>query len=272
MRKSLFAAAFAALTLTAPAFARDASPEHAPQPPAGLTAPLRAGFQVHKQFIAASGLTGWVLQSPDGQYHVFYTTADGQHMIAGALVSSAGVNLTERYTEQYVPKPDLSALWEKFERSNYIVAGEKKNPKSVIYAFLDVNCVFCHYLYLALKPYEAAGLQVRWIPVGFLREDSAAKAAAVLEGGEAVLEEYESKFGQPDAPKGIPVTPELKAKIDANQALMREAQVTGTPGIFYKDASGNVLRRDGMPMLSDLPTITGLPEQPQTDERLNRFR
>lgn len=240
--------------------------------PVGLQAPIQAGFKVEKSFMAAGGLTGWVLQSPDGQFNVYYTTPDGQAMIAGALVSAAGENLTQKYSEMHVPKPDLEALYDKFEKSNYIAAGTLKDPKSVIYAVFDPNCVFCHYLYLALKPYEAVGLQVRYVPVGFLREDSSAKAAQLLVEGVKALDAQQAAYNTPEMPKGISVTPELKAKLDANQALMREAQMNGTPGILYKDAKGNVLKKDGMPMLYELPSITQLPEQPQTDERLNRFK
>jgi len=269
MRKSMLPAALAAfLSLSLSAQAAD----EPAKTPAGLQAAIQAGFKVEKSFMAASGLTGWVLQSPDGQYNVYYTTPDGQSMIAGALVSAAGENLTQKYAELHVPKPDLTALYEKFEKSNYIAGGTLKNPKSVLYAVFDPNCVFCHYLYLALKPYEAAGLQVRYVPVGFLREDSAAKAAQILKEGIKALDAQQATYNTPEMPKGIEVTADLKAKLDANLALMREAQMNGTPGILYKDASGNVVKKNGMPMLAELPAITRLPEQAQTDERLNRFK
>jgi thiol:disulfide interchange protein DsbG len=268
MRKSIFTAALfvATLPLTYSAQAE------AIKTPAGLQAPLQAGFKVEKSFQAASGLTGWVLQDTDGQYNVFYTTPDGQAMIAGALVSATGENLTQKYAETHIPKPDLSALYAKFEKSAYVAGGELKNPKSIIYAVFDPNCVFCHYLYLALKPYEKAGLQVRYVPVGFLHEDSANKAAQLLAEGAKALDAQQAAYNTPEMPKGIAVTPEMKAKLEANQALMREAQMNGTPGILYKDANGNVLKKDGMPMLAELPAITGLPEQPQTDARLSHFK
>lgn len=270
MRKFILTAAvLAVLSFSSANAAEDASKTNLP---AALKAPLAAGFSVEKSFIAASGLTGWVLQSPSGEYNVFYTTADGQSMIAGALVSASGENLTQKYTEMYVPKPDLSALYAKFEKADYVATGTLKNPKSVIYVIIDPNCVFCHYFYLAVQPYQAAGLQVRWIPVGFLRPDSVNKAAQILKEGGKALDAQQAAYNTPQMPKGIEVTPELQAKLDANQELMREAQMSGTPGILYKDAAGNVVKKVGMPMLSELPEITGLPEQPQTDARLDRFK
>lgn len=225
-------------------------------------------------FSAASGLTGWVMRGTDGKYVVVYTTPDGKTLLIGELVSSDGDNLSDLYAERYVPSPDLTALWAQLEHSSFVIAGAKEASKSTIYVIMDPNCIFCHMLWIALKPYEAAGLQVRWIPVGFLHQDSSAKAAAILKGGEPVLQQCQQHFDlrtESGGSAGIDITPELRAKLQANLELMSQARVRGTPGIFYKDASGHVLRRDGMPSMSELPTITGLPAQPETDPALARF-
>jgi thiol:disulfide interchange protein DsbG len=254
----------------------------APAPPApgglatppALNFPLQHGYKVIRSFKAVSGLTGWVIRSTDGEYSVFYSTADGQSLIAGDLLTSEGDNLTDRYVEQYVPGPDLSALWSRFEKAKSIVTGARGSPKSVIYAIMDPNCIFCHMLWIALKPYEAAGLQVRWVPVGFLHQDSTAKAAALLQGGESALRQLQENFdekAESGGIAGIPITPELKSALDANLALMRDARVQGTPGIFYKDASGHVHRQSGMPSLEELAGITGLPEQPESNPELAQF-
>jgi len=243
--------------------------------PPALHPVLQAGFKVTRDFAAVGGLTGWVLRAPDGEYNVFYSTPDGQNLIAGALVSADGENLTQRYVAEYVPKPDLAALWVRFEQANIVISGAQRDPKGVVYVIMDPNCIFCHFLWMALKPYEAAGLQVRWIPVGFLHQDSAGKAAAVLKGGETAFERMQQEFDEATESAGIAaveVTPALRAKLDANLALMRDAAVRGTPGIFYKDGSGKVHRRDGMPMLSELPRLTGLPEQAELDPNLSRFK
>jgi thiol:disulfide interchange protein DsbG len=244
------------------------------EPPA-LKGTLRRGFRITKSFAAASGLTGWVVQDSDGQYSVLFTTPDGQTEIDGDLVTASGEDLTQRYIAQYVPKPDLTALWTKFGRSSFVNTGAHGNPKATIYVIMDPNCIFCHMLWIALKPYEAAGLQVRWIPVGFLQQDSPGKAAALLNGGEAVLTRMQEGFDErleSAGGSGINVTPDLKARLDANLALMREAQMQGTPGIFYKDSAGHVRYQDGMPTLPELPSITGIPSQSEPDARLARFR
>lgn len=264
MRKYLLAASILAL-LPFTSFAANSTKASAPP---ALTAPLQAGFKIESSFDAVSGLKGWVVKAPNGQYNVFFSTADGETLIAGTLVNSTGANLTQSYSEQYIPKPDVGAIWDKLEKSSFIIEGEAKNPKSVIYAILDPNCGFCHYLWLALQPYEAAGLQVRWVPVAILGEPSKARAAALLEGGAKALAEQQTKYNHEDAPKGIAANPITEAQLEGNLAIMQEAQINGTPGIFYKDASGKVVAKSGFPPLKELPAITGLPEQKQTSEML----
>jgi thiol:disulfide interchange protein DsbG len=271
-------AAFAALPTMSSVRAAQPS-DHATAPaqatPEALQPALRHGLRVMSTFSAASGLTGWVMRNADGKYTVVYTTADGKTLLVGELISSAGENLSEQYAEKYVPPPDLSALWGELEKAHVVVAGTKEASKSAIYVIMDPNCIFCHMLWIALKPYEAAGLQVRWIPVGFLHEDSSAKAAAILKGGEAALEQCQQHFDvktESGGIAGIDITPDLRQKLESNLQIMDKAQVRGTPGIFYKDRAGHVLRRDGMPSMSELPGITGLPAQRETDPQLDQFR
>ena len=255
------------------------APEHASAStqsvPQALQPAIRQGLRVISTFPAASGLTGWVLRGSDGKYMLAYTTADGQTLLVGDLIGSSGQNLSELYADRYVPSPELTAVWADLEKATVVVSGSKERSKSFIYVIMDPNCIFCHLLWIALKPYEAAGLQVRWVPVGFLHEDSSAKAAAILQGGEPALEQCQQHFdvkSESGGIKGIVVTPELQVKLESNLHIMEQARVRGTPGIFYKDAAGHVMRRDGMPSMSELPIITGMPAQAETDPQLDRFR
>lgn len=244
--------------------------------PPALNAPLKHGLQIITSFSAASGLRGWVMRDPSsGEYIIFYTTADGQTLFAGELMTSTGQDLSAQYVQRYVPPPDLSGLWKKLQNAAVVVTGTTKAPKSVIYVIMDPNCIFCHMLWIALKPYERAGLQVRWVPVGFLHEDSPAKAAALLKGGATALDQAQEHFdvkAESGSIKGIAITPDLKAKLDSNLQLMNDANLQGTPGTFYKDALGRVLQKDGMPSLSQLPSITLLPKQAEPDPQLAQFR
>ncbi len=53
---------------------------------------------------------------------------------------------------------------------------------------------------------------------------------------------------------------------------MERFGVSGTPGLAWKDALGRVQVRVGMPRLSQLPAITGLPAQKIVDPELAEFR
>ena len=273
MKKMILSATVAALAtaFAASAFAAESTPKV-------LDAPLKAGMKVMSKFQAGGKLQGWVL-SQGGQNSVVFTTPDGKFLIAGALIDEAGTNLTAQYAEKYIPKPEYDKMYPQLEKSTYIVSGAKGNAaKSVIYAFVDLNCGFCAMAYKALIPYEAAGLQVRWIPVAFLRPDSANKAAALFDSSnpEAALKAHKLSFGVKDAPGQLKATAAvsdaLAKKLDSNGKLMREFGFSGTPAIVFKDKAGKVMTRGGMPRLSDLPAVTGLPEQTQTDPDLARFK
>lgn len=236
--------------------------------PVPLQLAIQGGLKVEKNFQAAGGLKGWVLSEGPGRNMVVYTTEDGEVAIAGTMLDAKGQNLTAKYIEQYAPKVDYSKAWPRLESSAYIAEGAKgKAVKSVIYAFEDANCGYCHLAWKALQPYEKAGLQVRWIPVAFLGKDSANKAAAVMTAKDpaVAMAEMHANYGKQSDANTTPVSPEIKAKLDANAKLMNELGFRGTPAILYKDKTGKVVAQDGMPKPNMLPVITGLPAQPAAE-------
>lgn len=109
-----------------------------PTPPV-LERAVSAGVKVVRQFPASSGLTGWVL-SQGGRHSLVYTTADGKTLVAGMLVDERGQNLSAQHEDMYIPKPDFAAAFAQLEKSAFITEGSTKNPKSIIYAFVDPNC------------------------------------------------------------------------------------------------------------------------------------
>jgi len=66
--------------------------------------------------------------------------------------------------------------------------------------------------------------------------------------------------------------PAVAALIRDNGELMEQFGIAGTPGVIWRDKQGKVQVKGGMPRLSELPTITGLPEQKISDPELARFR
>ncbi|SMP63880.1 Thiol:disulfide interchange protein DsbC [Noviherbaspirillum suwonense] len=235
-----------------------------------------AGVKVEKSFSAASGLTGWVL-SQGGQHSVVFTTADKKTLIAGTLIGENGENLSSRYEEDHVPKPDFGSLLHELDKSSYVVEGAIQDPKKTIYVFVDANCPFCHLTWKALQPYEKAGLQVRWILVATLGPTSMPKAIEVLAAEDKTvafrkMEENSGKAWTPPAKASEAASPGAAVQIRNNTELMARFGIAGTPGVIWKDARGKVNVKGGMPRLSELPGITGLPEQKVDDPALAKFR
>ncbi len=273
MKKTLFALAVA---LSAGAtFAQSAPSKDAVlQLPAPVQIAVQGGLKVEKKFDAEGGLTGWILSQGPGKNIVVFTSADGQVAISGTMLNAKGENLTRQYLEQYGPKIDYDKAWPKLEKSAWFAEGAKGDAvKSVIYAFLDPNCSYCHLAWKALQPYMKAGLQVRWIPVAFLRPDSINKAGELLDAkdADAAMDAQQASFGKSGKAAPAP-SAATRAKLEANGKLMAELGFGGTPALLYKDAAGKVKTLDGMPRLSQLPGVTGLPEQQVTDPELARFR
>jgi thiol:disulfide interchange protein DsbG len=237
----------------------------------------QGGGKVVQTFQAASQLKGWVL-SKGGRYTLVFTTPDGKTLIVGELIDDSGKNLTAEYARQYLPKPDLAALFPELEHSANLVEGARKSPKSVIYVFFDPNCPFCHLTWKALQPYEKAGLQVRWVPVAYLMQTSPGKAAAILEAKDrtAAFRQNEEKYNEERHEGGIDPLSKPSAntvrQLQANNELMQKFGAFGTPALVWKDSQGKIQMKSGLPRLSELPAITGLPEQAETDPGLAKFR
>jgi thiol:disulfide interchange protein DsbG len=167
-------------------------------------------------------------------------------------------------------------MWSTLEKAPVVITGAKgPQVKAVIYAFLDPNCIFCHLAWKAFKPYEKAGLQVRWLPVAFLSATSAPKAAAIMQSDDptAALDRHETNYKAGGIEhQGVAVKDDTRAKLESNNKLMKSFGFNGTPALVYKDVrTGKVLAKNGMPRLAELPVIFNLPAIPNTDADLTKF-
>lgn len=170
-----------------------------------------------------------------------------------------------------------AALFAQLEKADAVVEGAR-DPRRVLYVFFDANCYYCHLTWKALQPYEAVGLQVRWVPVAYQQPSSVGRAAAIMESGDrvAALRRNETGYDRAHFEGAIAplakVTPARKKSLDANTRLMRAFGAPGTPALVWKHANGNVQFRAGVPRLSELPALMGLPAQPNDDPELAQFR
>ncbi|MDR3099104.1 MAG: thioredoxin fold domain-containing protein [Paraburkholderia sp.] len=173
----------------------------------------------------------------------------------------------------------LASAAPRFQSASAIVEGASgANVKSTLYVFMDPNCIFCHLVWKALQPYEAAGLQVHWIPMGFLKPDSAGKAAALLQSANraALLRELEMHYSEKDESGGIAplasIAPATQAQLDSNMKLFQALGFQGTPTLIYQGSGGRWADIDGLPKLGMLPGLLNLLAQPVTDPELQRYR
>jgi thiol:disulfide interchange protein DsbG len=175
------------------------------------------------------------------------------------------------------PAPgELPGLFSALEKTDAIAEGPT-SPKRILYVFFDANCWYCHLTWKALQAYEKAGLQVRWVPVAYQKESSTTKAAAIMQAMDRIgaMRENETGYRAKSYDGGIApakASKAIAAQLDANFELMDRFGVSGTPGLVWKNEKGRVQVKTGMPRLSQLPAITGLPAQKIADPELAEFR
>jgi thiol:disulfide interchange protein DsbG len=221
-------------------------------------------------------VSGWVF-AQDGHYSTVYTTADKKTLLAGALIGEGGESISAQYEERYVPKPDIGVLFSQIEKSSFVAEVSVAGAKTTVYLFVDANCPYCHYAWLAFQPDEKAGLQARSIPVATLGPTSMPKAIEVMVAADKVaavraMEANHGKAWTVSAQSSEAAQPGAVAAIRRNGELMQRFGIAGTPGLIWKDKQGKVQIRSGMPRLSEFPAITGLPEQKHDDSALDKFR
>lgn len=197
-------------------------------------------------------------------------------MTALALVSTVG-RAADTPTSRDIRESEYRTLFAQLEKTDVVQEGAKE-AKSVLYVFFDANCFYCHLTWKALQPYEAVGLQVRWVPVAYQQPSSVGRAAAIMQASDrsAALRINEIGYNAAQFDGGIQPTDTvpgtLVAQLQANTQLMRKFGAPGTPALVWKDRDGKVRFKGGMPRLSELPQITRLPAQSIDDPELAKFR
>ncbi|GLR64035.1 thiol:disulfide interchange protein DsbG [Marinospirillum insulare] len=244
-----------------------------------LPAPIQhlknKGLVIVREFPVGAALKGWVVNY-QGKDMIVYTTADDEFLINGVLLDAQGNDLTEGHQKSWIPRPS----WDDLATSHFItepsLAPESTAGESTIYMFYDANCPFCHLAWLALQPYREAGLEVRWIPVAYLKPDSRDKAAAILSTPKNKQAEHlrasMQAFNTDTQDFSQPPSNENKQQLQTNMNLMQSLGINGTPGWVWLNKEGKMQTQAGMLRLPKLPNVTGLPAQKHTEPTLMRFR
>lgn len=214
------------------------------------------GLKVVSSFKSIDGMTGYVFDSK-GAPVTIYVTRDGEHAFVGTLIDKNGANLSAPKVQELFIDAKNKEAWSQLENSHWVQDGDP-NAETVVYAFVDPNCPYCHRFRTAALPWLKAGkVQIRNIVVGVLASDSVAKASTIL-GSNKPHGAYIKNFETFRSGGIVPVheaSERGKAKVEANNRLMSDLGVSATPGIYYKDSTGNVKMRLGLPPESELNRI-----------------
>jgi thiol:disulfide interchange protein DsbG len=146
---------------------------------------------------------------------------------------------TPAATHEAAPKALQGATW--------FVEGTA-HPKHVLYALVDANCPFCHEFWQSAQSLYGSGVQVRYLLVGILAENSPAKAAAILEApkpavawdwNETHWQRLPGDLGGGIQPLSSP-SPKSLAEMHRNETLAHDLGIQGTPAIIYMDKQGRL--------------------------------
>lgn len=229
--------------------------------PASLPAPIKAlqaqGFRIVTPF-KSGGLKGYAGMLGDDPVAA-WVTPDGKHAIVGTMVDAAGKDVSGEQLDRLVTRPVAAALWDALGKTGWIGDGDPAAPR-VVYAFTDPNCGFCHQFWTESQPWITTGkVQVRHIMVALLSPSSAGKAAALLAAPDrrAALTAHETQRSGGGIKPLDPIPTAVLEKIAANNRLMGQLGLVGTPSILYQDAQGVVRNVQGAPNAEMLVQVMG---------------
>lgn len=197
------------------------------------------GGEITKSFPAGSGLTAHVVTISEFDVRVLYSTDDGQKVLIGDLLSAAGDSLSRKHSQENTPEIDFSQRFDTLlaaTAESSLITGTRPSTLTVVY---EPNCGFCRQFYQLASP---TGIQVRWIPVGFLSDQSNHAAAALLEGrgqADAVMAAAQTPEGVDQLAASNPAESKL-ADVAANWAALQSLGVNGTPTLIWRDQDGKV--------------------------------
>ena len=208
---------------------------------------VKKSFDVNPQF---NGLL--VAPKQGGREMIVFTDKPGNFLFFGTVVDAKGDNLTQTYYQKYVISDMASKAFAEIKQTHWFADG-KDSAKHKLYVVIDLNCSFCHKQFEDLQPMVQRGdLQIRWVPVGFLKPDSAAKAAQLLKASStqervALLHRDEMGFNDKTEEGGIkplkmdksnPAVVQAFAAVDANNDFFARHGFQGTPAILFINGEG----------------------------------
>ncbi len=240
----------APLIATAPAQAEEANPPV-------ITALQAQGVTFLQEFDAGESARGFAGVAGDQPVAV-YVLPDG-HAIAGTRLDANGQAVDQQALEALVAKPISDQEWELLESATWVLDGHADAPR-VVYTFTDANCPYCHQFWEAARPWVDSGkVQLRHVLVGIIKEDSPAKAAAILGASDpsAALRKNEVNFDQGGITPAQSIPREVAETLQDHQLLMLSLGFRGTPGVVAQGSDGLLQKYNGVPQGDALAKALG---------------
>lgn len=155
------------------------------------------------------------------------------------LFSQDGENINElMMVSEGVHKSNTQGLTEASNADTHSFLAGTKGP--IMTVFMDPNCSWCNRLFKDLEPNIKSGkIRVRFVMVGFLKENSRAKSVAILSSKSpyGALSQDENNFNEAKEEGGISgsANPDVKLMevVDSNTRMMNSIAQAGTPMILY---------------------------------------
>ncbi len=234
---------------------------HAQAKDAGHPPVIRAleaqGVSILHEFEAGESARGFAGVAGDEPIAV-YVLPDG-HAIAGTRLDAEGRMVDKETLENLVAKPMSDQEWALLESATWVPDGDADAPR-IVYTFTDANCPYCHMFWEAARPWVEAGkVQLRHLLVGIIKEDSPAKAAAILGASDpsAALRENEVTYDKGGITPAETVSEDVAETLQDNQLLMMSLGFRGTPGIIVQGSDGLIQKYNGMPQGDALADVLG---------------
>lgn len=218
----------------------------------------RQGINILGEMDVPGGLRGFAARA-GAQPLAIYLTPDNEHVIVGTLVDANGQDMAAAQMKKFVEKPILQAGWEELEQATWVADGKDDAPR-IVYTFTDPNCPYCNKFWQAARPWVDSGkVQLRHIMVGVIRQDSPAKAAAIIEAEtpSSALTENELKHKDGGIAPLSSIKEQTTTKLENNANLMTTLGFGGTPAIIFRKEDGSISTMAGMPQGPALEMILG---------------
>lgn len=180
--------------------------------------------------------TGWLIKN-SGEYHLYWATKDN-YIVAGPLIDTKGVNITQKYLDLKKPTPDYNDVFSDFEKNAYYISTNPKgDSKGVMYVFFEPFCHWCAKMFDQIEPVVAASkdLEIRWVPVSFLSAQSPSVVEYLTHAKSPyqALVEHEHLHAQHLKLNTMTPTAKTRAMLKKNSSFMKQFHLNGTPGIVY---------------------------------------